>query len=439
MIKIEAFDLLNNIRKDNHSEFFFILLVCMFWGNVTCYYGVVFISKMFGLSSEMQSFVIPLAYSILAVLSLGYWVRKIKPIDIILYILIICAYLSNYVFYPENEEALDIYVFVFPSVLLCYFIGLVMEIDKTQMLLYYISVVNLLCSSAYYFLFTQADDYSGGAIEMNENAHNMSAAYEILPSVIYIIWITFKNSSLKSILSFHYWLSVIFSFLGFFLIISMGTRGPLVCILFFVSMYLFFLSNNSHKFGTMVLLAILGLLIMLNLESILLYMVDLLSSLNMSSRIFQIMIENSFMENSSSEERISFMNILLNEMTTFYSFFGHGFAGSYRFIQSYPHNIIYEVFFSFGYVVGGLLIILFVYLIIKSFHFCKDSTSKSFLLLLLSCGFVHLLMSNTFLQDSYFFLLIGYCVKSTYRNINCLNRNKYGKSGSFAYLSQSQG
>lgn len=90
--------------------------------------------------------------------------------------------------------------------------------------------------------------------------------------------------------------------------------------------------------------------------------------------------------------------------------FGYGLWGSYNYVQTYPHNLFLEFWFSFGYALGSFLLIGFFMMAFLSFR-RGNHLQRGFLLLLFCAVIVKLLMSGTFITDALFYLYLGYMIR----------------------------
>ena len=115
------------------------------------------------------------------------------------------------------------------------------------------------------------------------------------------------------------------------------------------------------------------------------------------------------MEDSGREDFVT--TPLLNILNGSDSFWGHGYFGSYNVIGTYPHNIIIEFMFTFGKLFGLLLLFMLAILIFKALINRSSLVEKSFFVLLICTSIIKLLMTGTFLDDAFFFFMIGYGVQ----------------------------
>jgi len=93
-------------------------------------------------------------------------------------------------------------------------------------------------------------------------------------------------------------------------------------------------------------------------------------------------------------------------------FLGLGLAADRRILteNAYTHNIFIEILLNFGLFIGGFINILLLYLTVKSI-FIKDVKKYSMIIIWMSIGFVHFLVSSSYLIDFRFWIFLGLCLK----------------------------
>lgn len=313
-----------------------------------------------------------------------------------LYVLFSAIYLVSYLTHPENSIILDKELFrclitVFPFVI----IGCVLDYENCEKHFIYISVACILVSSIYSLFYVQSSLYVG---DVDTSDYNMNQAYMLLPHVLLCMYYLTKHFSISLLLV---------ELLGVLMLLSYGTRGPIVCLLSFFTFLVLFLNSNINIKIKILIVLLIGVFIAF-LKPIMLFLNYFVGDvLGMSTRIFEKFLEEELIESTG---RDSIFNTLINEIKINDSIGGHGIFGSYNFTGGYPHNLFLDFWFSFG-VFGGSLLLLFVFILIYKALKRSSFTQKSFILILFCCSIIKLLVSGSFIFDSYFFLLIGYSVQ----------------------------
>ena len=383
------------------AEKAFILLVTMFWCSGLLGFVTAVVERL-PLVSIISPYFIPALCVFSVLVSLSYISKHICFVEILVYIVLVVLYLLNYVIFPENVVSLDRYAYYFLiGALPLYYVGKSIDVRKIDQVLYVASIFCVVVTAFYYLVYTHAEGYSGSS-KMDEESHNMLAAYQVLPSVLYVIYYFLRERGL---------VNGIVSLLGFILISAFGTRGPLMCLILFVILVLLFTKKYKHPIWSYSIIVILGVIGLSFLTEILLLMITITQQMNMSSRIFELALNEVFFGGEASgDERLFFAEKLGSVMEQDGSILGHGFASSFNYIGSYPHNILLELRFSFGNYLGIAIFVGIILLMFRKFIKSKNVQDQVFLILLFCSGFVKLFMSGTMLDEAWLYFLIGYCM-----------------------------
>lgn len=327
---------------------------------------------------------------------------KLKVGDMLLWIGCFVFYLFNFIIFPSNQDALEQHLFQFAFVALPYFLyGIVLDINKFLKPLFYISLASITITLYYQLMYLQGGSRSS---DIDTTHYNMFLSYNMLQHVLLVSWITLKEMKL--------W-QLPFMILGILLLLSLGTRGPLLCLIVFITTYVLFFQQMKYKNTIRFMVVSLALVAITYLEQIALFFQALMIQYGMSTRIFDKYLNG---EIEVSDARDYIKDTLYHELNCDTNGLGFGLCGSYKYVGTYPHNMFLEFWFSFGWVIGSLLLLLLFSLMIKSSIACRHNRNQLVFLLLLVCGsIIKLQMSGTFLDDALFFMLIGFCI-NTLRN-----------------------
>ena len=328
---------------------------------------------------------------LLAMLCIKQWRHNIRIQDLALYTLFVLIYFFNSSIYPATAKLIKFYaVDVTLGAMPFLFMGLMFKQEGNEKWITFLSrtaiIVNIVYSSI-------------SSSDVDNIDEQMNRAYMLLPSVLYLLWMFFER--------FNY-IDFIFFLIGFFLECSMGTRGPFVCILFFATVYLLFFKEYKHPAG-MRLLIICGTLLFLSLSTPIAYMmVGLLSLAGKSTRIFDLMLDDSLINYENSNGRDMLQGYLLQKLD---SNNGEGFGLlADRLEVGFAHNIFVELWYAYGYVIGSIIVGLFLLLIVILIIKTKKTNTRIIVILFFTAGFVKLLFSSSFIVDGSFFFLIGLCI-----------------------------
>lgn len=336
-------------------------------------------------------------------LSLSKFFKRLKTIDHIIVFSLLLCYTMNFILFPLNEEELMKRWFNF-SILTVpfYYIGVTLDIKKFLNAFYIISIVAVVVCSAYELLYLHSSAYIGDA---DTSEYNMNLSYKLLPHVLMVSWQALKESN--------FW-KIAVMLLGVIMLLSFGTRGPVACAITFIAIYMLFIRTSKYQNIIRVVVISLFVLVFSFLNQFVLFMQALISQIGMSTRIFDKYLSG---ELSESLGRDYIRETIMRELSIDTSLLGHGILGSYRYVGTYPHNIILDFIFSFGWFFGIVLLFLLFLLIVKMIAGCRhDETRMTFGILLIISSILKLCFSGTYVDDTLFFLLLGYCVQIIWRN-----------------------
>ncbi len=333
-------------------------------------------------------------------LSLPKLWKRIKTSDHIFVFACLIYYLLNIQLFPQNADVLVNRLFSFSLLTLpYYYIGVTLDIKRFYNFFYYISVVAVFMCAFYELLYAQSASYTG---DVDTSEYNMELAYSILPHVLMVSWRALKRFVLLNIAPM---------LLGLMLLLSFGTRGPVICAIVFIAIYLLFIRPSKYQKTMRIITVACAVYAMSFLEQFMTFMQLMTFQLGMSTRIFDKYFEGE-LEDSSGRDYIR--ETLLRELSIDNSLFGHGVLGSYPYVNTYPHNIVLEFLFSFGWVWGIAILFCIVYIIAKMLintHQCEINVT--FEIILVIASILKLCFSSTFVDDALFFMLLGYCVNSS--------------------------
>ena len=321
--------------------------------------------------------------------------KRLDFFDFIIFMIFLFIYLFQYVLYPENTELLSTNAYtVLCTVIPLYFIGRCFNFSQCEKLLTYGSVLML-----FYTIYMQIIFVS--RLDVLED-HRMVAAYNFLPHLLLFTYRFLKKRSA---------FNVICTFLGFFLLFSLGNRGSVMCYLFFLVCCIIIMRKISHRKRLIFFSSIILVVLYINWIPFSGYMSNLVSNLGLSTRLFDLSLGDNFLY---TDDRDYLINTLLNQLDsgTEYSY---GLFGAYRCIGIYPHRIYVELWFSFGYIMGTIIFCLLLFVFIRSFISARNDSEKMGFLLLLCIGFIPLFFSGSFITHGMLFYFIGYCITLTKR------------------------
>lgn len=204
--------------------------------------------------------------------------------------------------------------------------------------------------------------------------------------------------------------------LGFALLLSTGTRGPIViAILYFLgSCLLPKRFSPAMRLGLALLLLLGGVFVFVNLSSIMSFLMGVLGELGVSVRLARLYSLNTLFVDDG---RSSFAGLALDAIWN--APYGVGVGQDSVILAAaqdstsiggnYPHNIVLEIILQFGVVIGPVILGALVYLVWKAYKLGFDA-GRSYLCIMLMLGVVPLLISGTYLEWNFFWAVLGACV-----------------------------
>ena len=335
-----------------------------------------------------------LVFIILALTCIDVWYKRVRIFDAVLYVFLAMSYILSASIYPKtNYEVFDKAFEVICATIPFIFVGLLIKLRGNEKLFTSLSRFAVVINVLYSFYSPVSDD-------VEEQMHR---AYILLPSVLYLLWCCFEHFKTID--------STLFV-IGFLLECSMGSRGPFVCIIFFATSYLFFF--KEYKYSKALRPVIVGIAMILYFLSpyIANFMVLLLSAFGKSTRIFDMMADSSLIDYENSNGRNVIQEDLMNHLNKDSGGVGFGLFSDRQDTGFYSHNIFIELWYSFGYVIGSIIVcsvlLLFCVFLLK----VKNRRIKIFALIFFTASFVKLNFSGSFILDQSLFFLIGYCISA---------------------------
>lgn len=268
--------------------------------------------------------------------------------------------------------------------------------------LYKVAVFTLLVSILYSF-------YSIGTKELNLE-DNMEFAYNILPSVLVIISWLFTDQKKK--------LAVVFTVVGIIFLMLQGTRGPLLCLAVFVCLMLY----KKYGIGKTMLgigaVAVAGALL-LGSQSVKLKLLDIskeIDSTGFSSRFITMVINDEISDSNGrdaikdkltadiKESPLEIRGLFADRQAT-RGLTDRQYSTVYK-EGTYAHSLWLEMVYDYGVLLGGALLLILAYLVLRMILHCTGQ--NAYIVMLFICtGFVHLFLSGSYLESKSFFFLLG--------------------------------
>ncbi|WP_394238257.1 O-antigen ligase family protein [Niallia oryzisoli] len=299
------------------------------------------------------------------------------------------VFLLHFLFFPENrvyigEISVSFFLMCVPAFLysLCLHDWKVLK-DRMKKTSWFVFVFGLIAG---------IQIVVGGAAA---GTYSMSLSYYILLPAILFIDEFFEKFTLRSLFV---------AFLSVLVILALGARGAILCIAVFILFRIIRPYAKFHYRRILLYLAILvsTLLVFVNLERILVTLNGFLLKFGITSRSVMLFLNNEEIHLSGREK---IYHYVLGEIAA-HPVLGVGLGGDRVSGLGYSHNLFLELGSNFGVILGGILSLVLILLIVRSF-FLKNKAKSQMVVIWLCLGFVHLMVSGSYLIEMKFWILLG--------------------------------
>ncbi|CEQ23919.1 O-antigen polymerase [[Clostridium] sordellii] len=359
--------------------------------------GQYFILTSFNLIGTSKEVIIQLTSKVLVAIAfiyaLPYVIKRSKAKFFIIYFVAIFILLINILIFSQN--VMYIKELIFPILFMCIpsfiYSRSIIDIQIFKQTIDKCAFFILIMGTILTFMI-----FIG---KISVGVYSMSLSYYMLfPAIVYINKLIEKIN----IINFTYLLISIIS------IISLGSRGALMCIGAFIILKLIRVKNKL-EIRTITLysvVALISIIYMIYSKNILLYLNKSLNSFGIESRTIELLMRDNIY--------VSGRDIIYNEIIKSLQsspIIGIGIGGDRYISGTYAHNIFIEILCDFGFIVGLTIIIVLAYMILKAM-ITSTVSDYDVIIFWLSVGFIHLIVSSSYLIDIKFWILLGILARS---------------------------
>ena len=284
---------------------------------------------------------------------------------IILFFLFLLVFIvGNCVLFPNNIGNIEEHIFrIFSVSFICFTIAY--SLNRYDYLYAYLLKFAYIIIIAAFFMLVSTSIF--GIVGAADTEYNMSLSYYCLVPILILIYKLFDSYNVKDIL---------FLMVGVLVLFGMGSRGVFVGIILFILIYNLKDKHKTKKFYiTMFTIISLLILILLNLETIVLLLIEFFEKIGIKSRTLLLLLHGNITSPSNRDVIISEMIEIINSNP----FFGIGFLGDLR-----SHNIIVESLVFYGVILGSVFNFGVIVLIFNTI-FSKYKIKEAILLLIFFC------------------------------------------------------
>ncbi len=209
-----------------------------------------------------------------------------------------------------------------------------------------------------------------------------------------------------------------FDILSIIIILSLGSRGAILCIMVF-TLLKFFRRNaklsNVRLIGDLSLIVV-ALIMLIYLDQILVYLYGFIGKFGINSRTLRIFLSQGLYLSGRDTIYESIVSEILK-----HPLFGIGIGGDRNVLGgAYAHNILIEIIANYG-IPLGIVVILFIFINILKALLRKDPFDYSIAIIWLSLGFVHFMVSGSYIVDIRFWTFLGVILNITRNNSQIKN------------------
>ncbi len=419
-LKVESQDINRSTKLDKLLSF----TICTFISFNQILYFINILFNFFVSNFIYDTMLSYIALMVLLVISLFKIGRTIKIDIIFLLIILLILYLGSYLLNFQNREYMftsifdyrynpfyNLFFFAFPLYLL---VRQIMNYNILKHMLYIFSVVVLVISNLMFIL-----KFSGMQIELQY----MVFSYNMVFFICYLIY-DFTINRRK--------ISLLLAGISFIIVFIAGARGPVIVIFSYIILFVVFnIRANLKKILPIIIIMVLTFFIIAtNFTYILTKTNMFLIKNNYSSRTITMILENNIAFDSyRGEITEKIKNDILKKFLLGNGMFGDRAVTKNIFYNGqgvYAHNIIFEFLSQYGMIFGTLFIGIIFVLIIVAIFSSKDIVLKNLLLISMSSGLIKLFLSGSYLNEPYFFLMLGISVNIIQKRTNLLKLSEKG-------------
>lgn len=188
------------------------------------------------------------------------------------------------------------------------------------------------------------------------------------------------------------------------IILLYGSRGPLLCVGSYILIRIILTKPKSAKAQLLKIMVIFLIIFsVVGYEQVINIISDISKSLGISSRTISLLTRSKISYNSGRDDLWEMVIDKIKEKP----YLGWGVAGDQSFMVSYPHQLFLELVLHFGIIIGSFLGLWIVYKIMKKIITVRFQDKA--LVAFLCTGFIPLMLSDTYLDNVYFWLLMAFC------------------------------
>lgn len=365
---------------------YFVLFSVSFFPLLYSFNQFVNVFIQYGASWDSAIFI--LSYLVLALVCIPEVFKRQTFYSVLFTVLFIIIFLFSIVFHLDGSNyaksnLLTFFTCVFPF----FYLGqAIIDFDDLGKKIHKYSYYVLIATTFWTYTVVFVANYG-------ERTAYMSISYAFLPFTLFFIHYSFCKTSFVKIFS---------------LILAMtnhilwGTRGPIVlCLIFFI---IYLLLNQRINFLLSILIvSLLCIVIWTYFFTAIDSAYDFFNEMGLRNGGIIKLYERDDLSDGRNDLNTIMISLIKNNWVV-----GEGIYSERPYLGTYSHNIIFEFFCDYGIIISALCFLLFVTHIALCFSSISIFSFKFGLLMVsLFLGIGKLLFSGSYLDEHYFFFLLG--------------------------------
>lgn len=351
------------------------------------------------------SFLIPFSDTIITIIAfLGcvkIFFKSLRIVDLFFLSALLLFYIISQNTHPATAALHEEYFEMFVAALPMYLVGLTFSTKTSSKVFVFFAFWCVFLR----FLFLNIQGV-GVSESGDKNTEFMTVAYGILPFVCLL----FYNAIDK-----HGLLNYAIAFFGLFVLMSLGVRGPVVCFITFIAIYLIvFKTYGKHNVLIKSSTAIVTIVFYSFSYYVILAFGAIASVLGFSTRVFDSFQAGEFVNFKESSGRDRIFENIMSYVQQHNLAWGEGLYSD-RIITDggfYAHNLELELLCEFGYIGGTIILLVISVLTLRAFRIVWDTQYAIILLAFFCSSIMQLQFSGSYIFTPVFWLFIGMCVSA---------------------------
>ena len=377
-------------------------LVVFFWIYPSIITSMVnFGGRLLGIDETAKAVILNMVLGFVILVCLPAITRNIKAQHVMFFMFVVLVCVLSYVMFPQNSAQMDKYIMSFLlSVFPLFFLGVLVAKAKIPYgaLLAFSRAVIVLMLLVYLF-------YSG----VDASEHEMGRAYGVLPSLMLVSYSFIRERKL---------LDLFFTVVGAVFLLMCATRGPILLYCIFMVIQLFSISMKYRWISVALFAAVIIIAGTPLGTGLITGVAQTFAARGFNTRIFEMFLQGYIIDDNGRD----YLTEVVMEMAREHPLVGNGILSDRRAtlqlswvsgVGEYVHNIVYELWCDFGFIIGTVLLIVLGWKIIQTY---KNYSDRELKIIFMIWGFSYagkLFMSNSFLEEPGFWLCIGMCFECT--------------------------